>query len=1399
MQHYILSLLLLCACGQLPAAPSEPAPELPCNGIDDDGDGVVDPDDLDHDGVGTCNPDRFDCNDLDERIGPHRLERCNGVDDDCDGALTPAELDRDHDGQADCAADCDDEAGDRTTFDVDNDGWTSCGGDCDDGAADVHPYAEELCNDRDDDCDGTRSVNEQDMDGDGWSWCAGDCSPSNPHRAPADFDGDGFYGCAEVPDCDDTRADARPGAPERCNGLDDDCDGVADEDAVDLHTWFLDEDSDGYGAVEVLACVAPPGATAAAGDCDDQDPLRHPAMPERCDGLDQDCDNIVDELAPRAEGWRDLDNDGFGDSSAPVVACVLPPGTALIKGDCDDTQPLVHPGARDLCNEVDDDCDGKTDEDPSSGLRWFLDRDGDGHGDEARSTTACALPDGYSPSHDDCDDGEAERHPGHAELCNGVDDDCDGETDEDGVNGAGWFFDVDGDGWGGAPSTACGAAPGLTERRRDCDDHASGVYPGATERCDGVDEDCDGEVDDGAIEQLLWHPDSDGDGFGAEGSGQLACVRPAHHVTDGTDCDDASSPIHPGGTEVCNRKDDDCDGEVDEEAIDAVPWWLDRDGDTWGDPGWPTLTQCARPVGYTARAGDCDDVRDTINPDAQEVCDRFDNDCSGVVNDVDDPPSWFEDADGDSYGNPYVKVEQCFAPDERWVENDDDCDDDSTALHPGQTEHCDGVDEDCDGVVDNDAIDRVQWYPDADGDGRAARLGEILACEAPLGGTAYYATPGDCDDADPQTYLGAPELCDRRDNDCDLHIDEDAIEARTWYLDTDGDGYGVDRDTIQRCRQPDGYADASGDCNEADPEINPGADELCTARIDENCDGDFTLNATNARTWYRDLDGDGVVGPNVTGIDCRPIPGAVESPDSLFDCDDGDARRAPNLPELCTLDVDENCDPDGRTDDVEHPPRWYADSDGDGFGGAVWLEQCARPDNYVGTSTDCADGDNEIHPDAIEVCDSLDNDCDNDIDEEVPDMPIWWLDNDNDGYVGAVSTAACTAPPGYRVQTVHDCDDNNNPIHPTAPETCDGVDEDCNGLIDDGELAQNLYFPDSDGDGYGHGDGTLRCGPAPGEVDRGGDCDESDVATHADAPEDCEEADRNCNGVPDDGAQGTTPYYLDGDADGYGAADATTPVFLCVSTTGYASNQDDCNDALASINPAAEETCDNADQNCDGSVDELVTREVWPDLDGDGYGDDEGDAFYVCPDEIGAHADNHTDCDDSDDEVYPGSDVCHPGADTNCDGARNYEGPAGAEFWCPSTCGDGVCDPGEAGGADCQPELPLELISTCGLLHDGTCDEVGQEWSEAPGIQPDLLLPRGGCVDLTGHVQINTCPELLLPDGRGAETWTVCFPDLYDPAGPADVNTLPDPCGGDPSCVVVDGCGEPYVISAVCP
>ncbi len=220
--------------------------------------------------------------------------------------------------------------------------------------------------------------------------------------------------------------------------------------------------------------------------------------------------------------------------------------------DCDDQDPTVHPWATDCVNGTDDDCDGEVDGEgaPDPGT-WHDDNDGDGFGDYVGGTQACDQPEGTVGDGTDCDDQDPAVNPAADESCNGVDDDCDGLVDEEGVVDAGtWYTDTDGDGYGDPDSATvtCDQLSGAVSQGGDCDDDDPEAHPHAEPGCDGRDLDCDGLMDN----------DTDVDGHPDEGCG-------------GDDCDDGDAAVYPSAPEVCgDGVVNDCDGSVDE-AI-AVCW-----------------------------------------------------------------------------------------------------------------------------------------------------------------------------------------------------------------------------------------------------------------------------------------------------------------------------------------------------------------------------------------------------------------------------------------------------------------------------------------------------------------------------------------------------------------------------------------------------------------------------------------------------------------------------------------------------------------------------------------------------------------------------------------------------------------------------------------------------------
>ncbi len=395
--------------------------------------------------------------------------------------------------------------------DTDDDGWGSStppggvtpGTDCDDADAAINPatvWYRDLDGDGFGDPSSTQASCTQPV---GYVSSNTDCDDSSSSTFPGAAPNDSPTACMKDTDGDDWGSTTPPGgvAPGTdCN----------DADAA-IHPgliWYRDFDGDGYGnpSSTQASCTQPAGYVADSTDCNDLSSSTFPGA--------------APNDSPTA-CMKDTDGDDWGSTT--------PPGGVTPGTDCDDADAANYPGNGEVCDGQDNDCDTLVDDaDPevTGQATWYLDADGDGHGDAAQSVLACLQPAGHVASGDDCDDADAANYPGNGEVCDGQDNDCDTLVDDadPGVTGqATWYLDADGDGHGDAaePVLACVQPAGHVASGDDCDDASAVTFPGAA-------------PNDSTSECMR---DADGDDWGA--------LAPPAGVTPGTDCDDEDPEKNP--------------------------------------------------------------------------------------------------------------------------------------------------------------------------------------------------------------------------------------------------------------------------------------------------------------------------------------------------------------------------------------------------------------------------------------------------------------------------------------------------------------------------------------------------------------------------------------------------------------------------------------------------------------------------------------------------------------------------------------------------------------------------------------------------------------------------------------------------------------------------------------
>ena len=1021
--------------------------------------------------------------------------------------------------------DCDDSDQSYNQDDSDGDTWTSCDGDCDDWGPSTYPGAAPL-----------DSVSECmiDFDGDGWGYfdatgagCANcvdgtDCDDQDASLYPGviwypDVDGDSYgddsvagSDCMQIAstdvlnnmDCDDWDETVYPAAVDLCDGVINDCyetnladnesdldsdtyvscpidvggwdgapsvvggDDCDDSDPVinPASIWYIDDDGDTFGAdndTGTQSCTAPSvDHVLIQGDCNDGDAVIYNSAVDICDLIDNDCDGSQDEDAPTQTWYWDFDGDSYGDASATYVGCQYDPSLVADDQDCDDYDETINPGAPELCDDIDNDCNGDVDDNVVY-VDFYEDSDSDGYGDSTSVLNDCGQPAGYVLQDGDCDDSDASLNLDDADLdgwstCDGDCDDSDASLNLDDADLDDWnTCDGDCNDWdfytypGAAyldSQSAC-----MTDADGDGWGNVDAFYPGCASCVDGTD--CD-DYDNGSYPGLIWYPDVDGDSFGDDSDAGSDCMPvSAEDVLDNTDCDDEDAGISPFATDICgNLIDEDCDG------ADASCDDLDGDGYSVGD-------------------GDCDDNDASLNLDDADSdgWNTCDGDCDDENSMFSPVTMWYADDDGDGYGRPVVDggwTQQCEDPGIAYSLDDTDCDDDDPSVNP-----------------------MTIWYWDEDGDGYGRGVGAggwYQQCDSP--GSDYTLVDGDCDDSD-------------------LGLNPETL----WYEDADYDGYGSGTSIETQCEEPSGnWGFTTGDCDDSDYFVNPDGTESCDG-VDNDCNGDTDEGVKT--TFYRDDDGDGVGISSWTKEACSAGSAWVDHLTFGDDCDDDESNNFPGNAEVCD-GADNDCDQavDDDDDDLDDVSAlmYYYDNDADGFGdendGGAYF--CSDPGaGYSTDASDCDDNDDAVNPAAIEICDGINNDCEQGKDDNDPDVQgttIWYKDADEDTYGDPEETRdKCNAPSGYVANSM-DCDDSDANINPSTPEIWyDGVDQNCDGWSDFDQDEDEVDSVDYNGD----------------------DCDDTDRnSTHQSYDQDCDGTvtDEDCDDTDDT----STILAEDADCDG---------------------------------------------------------------------------------------------------------------------------------------------------------------------------------------------------------------------------------------------------------------------------
>jgi len=964
--------------------------------------------------------------------------------------------------------------------------------------------------------------------------------------------------------------------------------------------YYADTDNDTYGDPSELVsgCSQPVGYVSNNSDCDDTDSFINPGATEICaNGIDEDCSGVADDGTPTEVMYADTDGDGYGDDTNFIEVCDINQlGYTLNSGDCDDTNGAINPGATEICdNGADDDCDGTQ---FTLGLSGPLTISNSGNNTicDTETIALCSSQEGDSPAYVyaiPAFDGQAIKRYTADVLIHTL-------TLDGGYTGplmpGSYTYGIDKNPVSGIVYAGSGAGFSSTRTLYSIDLGSNTVNPvGPLVSTGGSN----------LFQDFTF--DSNGQMYAAFGGGIIQKIAPDLTPTafvsglpsgsvgltyDGENnrlLYASGSSVYaialPSGTVTFLYNFSLIGGSI--QGIEYIGGGIAYASSTFSadimhklDLNTGTASVLLSPTGYSSNIKDLLYVAPvqgsyqvewtadgvslggttciSVSPDANVTytltVSNTDGCSASTSIEIEVTPStvYYYDYDGDGFGSDWwTPVTTCDGAPSGYVDNNTDCDPYNGNINPGATEICDGVDNNCDGTTD-EGFNPVTYYYDEDGDGYGANewwyyyygWQPIVSCDGAPNG--YVDNDADCNNFDSSINPDATEVCDGQDNDCDGEIDEGITPPG------DPSVFGINQWIV--------YAWNAGDAEDTGNSWNTNYSGFYTTSV---------LNFNSENDWCSGCSPSNA--PNYQGC---PVNADNHS---------WSAKRKGIPCGNYTINVN------GHDDEAE---LWIN-------GVMVW--------EHVG----CCDSHADVWTGDLNPTDEIEfrvteggGGSNGNISFVLNSTPgsYWYADLDEDGYYGGDAVLSCEdlSLSGYSLDN-EDCNDNDASINPGATEVCNGIDDNCDGTIDEG-FDQITYYYDYDGDGYGSDWWTpvTTCDGAPsGYVDNNTDCDPYYGNINPGATEICDGLDNNCDGTTDEGFDLVDLYY-DNDSDGFGYYYYGMG---CDDWSGFSQVDGDCDDYNAFINPSASEVCNNADDDCNGLVDDGLTfTEYFTDADGDGYG-----------------------------------------------------------------------------------------------------------------------------------------------------------------------------------------------------